>query len=100
MAVSGDAHQWEKPPNMNKKQTKALNAKFSNDLESDDLMISTISEWYDSKHGEPSQKEVKFINHIKISDCPYCGSKEIIKDGFSKTTYASFSISPYKNSII
>lgn len=71
---------------MNKKQTEALKAKFSNDLESDDLMISTISEWYNSKHGEPSKKEIKFINHIKITDCPYCGSKEIIKDGFSKTT--------------
>ena len=53
---------------------------------STDLMVSTISEWYDAKHRKPSKEEVDFINSIVIEECPFCGSKEIRRDGFNKKT--------------
>lgn len=74
------------PPNMNKKQKEALRGKFSDALMSTDMMVSTISEWYDAKHRRPSKEEVDFINSIVIEECPFCGSKEIRRDGFSKKT--------------
>lgn len=71
---------------MNKKQKEALRGKFSDALMSTDLMVSTISEWYDAKHRKPSKEEVVFINSIVIEECPFCGSKEIRRDGFNKKT--------------
>lgn len=53
---------------------------------STDMMVSTISEWYDAKHRKPSKEEVDFINSIVIEKCPFCGSKEIRRDGFNKKT--------------
>ena len=53
---------------------------------STDLMVSTISEWYDAKHRKPSKEEVDFINSIVIEECPFCESKEIRRDGFNKKT--------------
>lgn len=71
---------------MNKRQKEALRGKFSDALMSTDLMVSTISEWYDAKHRKPSKEEVDFINSIVIEECPFCGSKEIRRDGFNKKT--------------
>lgn len=69
-----------------KKQKDALKEKLSSGFQSIDMMVSTISEWYDAKHRKPSREEIKFVNSIAIGECPYCGSKELIKDGFVKTT--------------
>ncbi len=69
-----------------KKQKQALKGKFSSESGSSDMMVSTISEWYDAKHRRPSQEETQFINSIAIGECPYCGSEKIVRDGFSKTT--------------
>lgn len=33
-----------------------------------DMMVSTISEWYDAKHRKPSKEEVDFINSIVIEE--------------------------------
>ena len=74
------------PPNMNKRQKEALRGKFSDALMSTDMMVSTISEWYDAKHRKPSKEEVYFINSIVIEECPFCGSKRIRRDGFNKKT--------------
>ena len=74
------------PPNMNKRQKEALRGKFSDALMSTDMMVSTISEWYDAKHRKPSKEEVHFINSIVIEECPFCGSKKIRRDGFNKKT--------------
>ena len=74
------------PPNMNKRQKEALRGKFSDALMSTDMMVSTISEWYDAKHRNPSKEEVHFINSIVIEECPFCGSKKIRRDGFNKKT--------------
>lgn len=71
---------------MNEKQKKALGAKFSDCRKSSKMFSSTISEWYDAKHREASAEEVEFVNSIAIESCPYCGSKEIRKDGRSKKT--------------
>ena len=71
---------------MNKRQKEALRGKFSDALMSTGLMVSTISEWYDAKHRKPSKEEVDFINSIAIEECPFCGSREIRRDGFSKRT--------------
>ena len=49
-------------------------------------MVSTISEWYDARHRKQSKEEVDFIISIDIEECPFCGSKEIRRDGFNKKT--------------
>ena len=69
---------------MNKRQKEALRGKFSDALLPTDLMVSTISEWYDARHRKPSKEEVGFIISIVIEECPFCGSKEIRRDGFNK----------------
>ena len=69
---------------MNKRQKEVLRGTFSDALMSTDLMVSTISEWYDAKHRKPSKEEVDFINSIVIEECPFYGSKEIRRDGFNK----------------
>ena len=70
---------------MNKKQKEALRGNFSDELLSTDMMVSTISEWYEAKHRRPS-REVDFINSVAVTECPFCGSKEIRRDGFNKRT--------------
>lgn len=71
---------------MNKKQKEALKGKFSVDLGSTEMMVSTISEWHEAKHRRPSEEETRFINSLDVDDCPFCGSKMIRRDGFSKKT--------------
>jgi transposase-like protein len=48
------------------------------------LISSTIHEWYDAKHREPSDDEIAFLNNIPISRCPRCGSTHIVKNGYYK----------------
>ena len=71
---------------MNKKQKEALRGNFSDELLSTDMMVSTISEWYEAKHRRPSKEEVDFINSVAATECPFCGSNEIRRDGFNKRT--------------
>lgn len=71
---------------MNNKQKKALKAKFSDDLGSSRMMVSTLSEWYDAKHRPPSADEVAFVNSIPVGSCPRCGSENVRRDGRSKKT--------------
>lgn len=71
---------------MNNKQLSALKGDFSDGLRSSELMVSTISEWYDAKHRRPCADEVSFINSLAPKDCPYCGSGSLIKKGFQRKT--------------
>lgn len=54
------------------------------------LISSTIHEWYDAKHRNTSKEEIDLINNIKRTNCPYCGSKEIVKNGFYKNEIQRF----------
>ena len=71
---------------MNKKQKQNLRKRFSSGLKSSAMMISTLEEWHDAKHRDPSKDEIDFINSIEVPSCPYCGSARIRKDGRSKKT--------------
>ena len=57
----------------------------------EELISSTVREWYDAKHREASKEEVDLINSIVIDMCPYCGSVEFIRYG-----YKSNGIQQYK----
>lgn len=48
------------------------------------LISSTIHEWYDAKHPITSNDEIQLINKFGKLSCPYCHSKEIMKNGFYK----------------
>ena len=63
-----------------KRQKEALRGQVFDTLMTADLIVSTISEWYDAKHRKPLKEEVDFINSIGIEECPFCGSKEILID--------------------
>lgn len=80
------APQKAEPPKMNSKKKKALVARFSDGSPSAKMMISTLEEWDDAKHRDPSREEVDFVNSIEVTSCPYCGSVRIRKDGFAKKT--------------
>ncbi len=54
------------------------------------MLISTLEEWHDAKHREPSREEVAFVNSIEVTSCPYCGSVRIRKDGRSKKIGLAF----------
>lgn len=49
------------------------------------LISSTIHEWYDAKHRISSTDEILLINKFVKERCPYCSSIEIVKNGFYKT---------------
>lgn len=71
---------------MNKKQMRALVAKFSGGGKSSPMMVSLFSGRYDDKHGDASSEEIYFVNSLEVGSCPYCGSESIRKDGFQKRT--------------
>ena len=71
---------------MNKKQLKSLEGKFSGAGKTGPLLVSTISEWYDAKHRDPSKEEIALINSVAPEACPHCGSPRLSKDGFQKKT--------------
>ena len=52
---------------------------------SQELISSTIHEWYDAKHRISSKEEIKLINSIRIYSCPYCGSDDFIRYGHYKS---------------
>ena len=47
------------------------------------LISSTVTEWYEAKHRDPSEEEIKLINNIEISECPACGSTSLKKAGYN-----------------
>ena len=51
------------------------------------LISSTIHEWYDAKHPITSNDEIQLINKFGKLSCPYCHSKEIVKMDFIKPRY-------------
>ena len=56
--------------------------KFKDKTFSQELISSTVHEWYDAKHRITSDEEIKLINSIKVDRCPYCHSLSIIRNGF------------------
>ena len=48
---------------------------------SQELISSTIHEWYDAKHRISSQEEITLVNSIKCTHCPYCDSEHIVHNG-------------------
>ena len=49
----------------------------------EELISSTVDEWYLAKHREASAEEISLINSLIPAMCPHCGSKDFIKKGFS-----------------
>ncbi|MBR0418650.1 MAG: IS1595 family transposase [Erysipelotrichaceae bacterium] len=49
---------------------------------SQELISSTVHEWYDAKHRKTSDEEIKLINSTLVNHCPYCGSPYVIRSGF------------------
>ena len=60
---------------------------------SEDLISSTVHEWYDAKHRVSSAEEIRLVNSIKVLSCPYCGSVSYKRNGF----YSSGMIRYYCN---
>lgn len=48
------------------------------------LIEDTVKEWYSAKHPRASGAEIDFINQIQIEECPYCKSKQFVKNGTRK----------------
>lgn len=68
---------------MNKKQLAVLRDRFSG-RRSADLFVSTLSSWYDEKHGRKSKEEIDFINSLSENECPYCHGHHFVHDGRRK----------------
>ena len=73
------------------KNNKHNNQKYHNfydrkkELDSYEKLIEeTTMTWYENKHPSTSVAEVKLINEIDIKECPFCGSKSIVKFGKRK----------------
>lgn len=49
--------------------------------ESEQLISSTIREWYEAKHRKVSPDEVLLTNSIRIDYCPECGAEKLIRAG-------------------
>lgn len=48
---------------------------------SEQLISSTVKEWYDAKHRKVSADEISLTNGIAIESCPYCNSEKFIRSG-------------------
>jgi len=48
---------------------------------SQELISSTVHEWYAAKHRESTKDEIKLINSKKMENCPKCGSIHIVSNG-------------------
>lgn len=48
------------------------------------LISSTIHEWYDAKHRMTSDEEIQLINNVEIIKCPRCGNGNFVKNGLYK----------------
>ena len=49
--------------------------------ETQQLISSTIKEWYEAKHRGISEEEVKLMNTVEITKCRLCEASEIIRYG-------------------
>lgn len=54
------------------------------------LLLNTTEEWYKEKHRRFSVDEIKLINSLAISSCPFCGSNSFKKDGKRKDGTQTF----------
>ncbi len=74
---------------------------WDDDINKDDpskkLISSTVHEWYDAKHRKNSIEEIKFINSIKVTHCPYCGSIRFIKFGRYGNGYQRYNCKDFRN---
>lgn len=50
------------------------------------LISSTVHEWYDAKHRITSKEEIKLINSIEVKHCPFCGSDNVKRNGYYKSS--------------
>ena len=57
---------------------------FESHDELGDLIIDRTEGWYDAKHSSFSSPEIEFVNSIKVTCCPYCGSNRFRKIGHRK----------------
>lgn len=57
---------------------------FESNDELGDLIIDRTEGWYDAKHPSFSCPEIEFVNSIKVTCCPYCGSDRFRKIGHRK----------------
>ena len=70
---------------MNSNESRAESADdFSAKLKK--LYDRTIDEWYAAKHPRPGQDEVDFVNSLEVNTCPYCGSRDLKRNGHSSAT--------------
>ena len=56
----------------------------------EELISSTVHEWFDQKHRNSSKEEITFINSISITKCPNCNSTHIVKNGLYKNGYQQY----------
>ena len=49
------------------------------------LISSTVEEWYAAKHRVASEEELSLINHLEMKACPHCGCDSFVKNGFYKS---------------
>ena len=47
----------------------------------EELIESTVLEWYEQKHRRPSAEEVAFVNSIPVRSCPRCGHGIVSREG-------------------
>ena len=73
---------------------------------SQELVSSTVREWYDAKHRDVSREEIRLINSIKVSCCPICGGTDIVSNGHYRNStrrylckYCSSSFNSLTNTI-
>lgn len=80
--------------------------KSDHKTKSQELISSTVHEWYDAKHRTASDEEIKLINSIEISCCPICGGTDIVRNGTYRNgtrrylcRYCSSSFNPLTDTI-
>jgi len=80
--------------------------KSDHKTKSQELISSTVHEWYDAKHRTASDEEIKLINSIEISCCPICGGTDIVRNGTYRNgtrrylcRYCSSSFNPLADTI-
>jgi transposase-like protein len=80
--------------------------KSDHKTKSQELISSTVREWYDAKHRGVSKEEIKLINSIEVSCCPICGGRDIVRNGTYRNgtrrylcRYCATSFNPLTNTI-
>ena len=83
-AAHGDANRHK----MKKKDPSWVNpfrvGRGENLTPSESLVAATLDEWYAAKHPKSCDEEIALVNSLKVSECPFCGSKSIAKNGRRK----------------